>query len=404
MSLAVALTLPTAARAQGLSEVEATHRFCEQSVQRVLSDAAATRGEARVADSEVLPNPSISASHERTFGAAAEHETVVGLGVPLGIGGRRFVLQDAAAAWRTQLKLEAGADRIDAALAFRQRFVSAAVDGVRVTVERAQQERYQALLSKLTTLAESGEGARHDRLRLQTEAQLHAVSITSLEARVAAQRGWLEAMAGGKVKLSAKLDQLAQRPGPVRAAHPRVQSLQAAARAHGLEANAADRRWVPDLDIFAGYRNTGGPNQPTGHGFALELSLPLTFFDHGQGEAQRARAQQATAQARASQLERAQRATQKAAAARRAVLAKSATQLERAVTDAEKVRADTERLYLAGEGSLLAVLEAHRQLTALANARIDIAAAQAHARLRVMAANGRFGDRRLDLACGGDSK
>jgi cobalt-zinc-cadmium efflux system outer membrane protein len=367
------------------------------------SNTAATRGEALVADSEVLPNPRLSASHQRIFGAAAEHETVVGLGVPLGIGGRRFVLQDAAAAWRTQLKLEAGADRMDAALAFRGRFVNGAVTGARVGVEREQQKDYQALLAKLSTLAEAGEGARHDKLRLQTEAQLHATGIIALEARLAAQRSWLEAMAGAKVKLATKLELLAQRPGPVRseATHPRIKSLQAAAQARALEADAAERRWVPDLDVFAGYRNTGGPNQPTGHGFALELSVPLTFFDHGQGEAQRARAEQAAAKAQADQLQSVQHAAQGAAVARHEVLSKNAQRLDRARTDAEKLRTDTERLYLAGEGSLLAVLEAHRQLTALALARIDMNAALAEARLQLMAANGRFGDRRLDLACGG---
>ena len=44
-------------------------------------------------------------------------------------------------------------------------------------------------------------------------------------------------------------------------AHPGVASLEAAAHAHALEALAERRRWVPDLDLFVGYRTTGGEIQ-----------------------------------------------------------------------------------------------------------------------------------------------
>ena len=64
------------------------------------------------------------------------------------------------------------------------------------------------------------------------------------------------------------------------------------------------------------------------------------------------------------------------------------------------MRRSAERLYLAGEGPLLAVLEAFGRLRALGRMRVDIAAAMAEARLDTMQASGRFGQRRLDAACG----
>jgi outer membrane protein TolC len=400
--LLAALSWASPAHAQGLNEIDATRAFCEQQPEKALAVAYAQKGSARVSASKVLPNPSLSLSHERVFGGAAENETVIGVGVPLGIGGRRFLLQDAAAAWRAHLKIAADAGRIEAALAFRRAFVVASVNQARLGVQQEQQGRFATLIDKLNKLAAAGEGSEHDRLRLQTEADLYAATMVTLDARVAAQRAWLQAMAGAPVALATEPEQWAQRVGPVdaRADHPQVASLRAAARAHGLEARAADRRWVPDLDVFAGYRVVAGAGD-TGHGFSIGVSFPLTFFDYGQGEVRRAQADRAIATAEVQRIERDNRAGRRAASARASVLEKSAVKLSRALVDADKVRVDTERLYLADEGSLLAVLEAHRHIGALAMVRLDIAAELADARLDIMVVNGRFGERRLDTFCGG---
>jgi len=403
LGLASLLVGTQAAQAQGLGEIDATRAFCEHSLVQAITDETTQRGDALVHQSEVLPNPSLSINHERVFGSASEHETVIGIGVPLGIGGKRFVLQDAAAAWKSQFQLADRADRMAAALAFRQALVGASVDQAHVDVHRRQQQRFATLIATLNKLAGAGEGSEHDRLRLQTEADLHTASMVPLEASVAAQRAWLKTMAGAPVTLATDPATWAQRPGPVQGPsdHPQVASLRAAARAHGLQARAADRRWVPDLDVFAGYRLVGGTG-PTAHGFSVGVSFPLTLFDHGQGEARRAQAEQALASAKADRAERDQRAALNAAAAKMSVLERSAAQLSRALAVADELRNDTERLYLADESSLLEVLEAHRRISALSSAHIDIQAQLAYARLAVMAASGRFDTPQLDKSCRGE--
>ena len=75
--------------------------------------------------------------------------------------------------------------------------------------------------------------------------------------------------------------------------------------------------------------------------------------------------------------------------------------LDLAIADATRVRGDAERLYLAAEGSLLAVLAAHSRLNALEVARVEIAATRVAARLDAMQARGAFGDAALRAACGG---
>jgi outer membrane protein TolC len=386
--------------AAGLGETDAVRSFCKQQSEHGLVVARAGFGDALVAEREVLPNPTLSGNYQHVLGGIEEQEVTVGVSVPLGISGQRFGLQDAAAAWRKQTRLAAGADRMGAAIAFRRAFVMAALDRARLAVRKQKLVGYRALLDKLNALASAGESASHDRLRLQTEAELLTVTLAPLEARVAAQKAWLQAMVGANVSLDAPPEALATAgPAADSGVHPRVASLRAAAHARSLDAKASRRASVPDLQLFGGYRMLSGGSD-TGHGFALGLSLPLTFFDHGQGAARRADAQQAIAMARAQRIERDNRAQREAAAARERALRDSATRLDQAIANATKVRRDAERLYLAAEGSLLAVLSAHSRLNALQLARVEIAAAAASARLDAMEARGRLDDATLSAACG----
>jgi outer membrane protein, heavy metal efflux system len=402
--LAVVLMTPAIASAQPdgrpVGEVEATRLFCTVGVEAALVAAQADRGDAGIVESEVLPNPTLRGSHARVFGGVTEHETVVGLGIPLGIGGRRFVLQDVATARRQQIVHAALASRMNAAVGFRRVYVDAATAKARLAVEAAHQARYRELLSKLVQLEKGGEATAYDRRRLRTEAELHLARMTVGEAELVSAVAWLEAMASKPIELSDDVSRLARNGTDDGGLHPRIASLRAEADVQALASKAARRRGVPDLKLFAGYRALADGNA-VGHGLSLQLSVPLTFFDHGQGEARRAEARGAVARARASAVERDSQATRRAASARMQILERSVSNIDRALEDAGKTKISAERLYLAGEATLLAVLEAFERLRALHQVRVDALAAMASARLDVMRARGRFGDARLDAACGG---
>ena len=308
LSLAPAMARAEPDGPRTLGEIEATRRFCAIGPEQALVAARRLQGEALVADSEVLPNPSLRASHGRVFGDVTEAETVLGLGVPLGIGGRRFVLQDAAAAQRAQLDLAAAASRVDAAVAFRRAFVAASMDRARLAIEQRHQERYRALLRKLRGLEAGGERSTYDAMRLETEAELHLASIEVSASRLSASRAWLAAMVGAPVALSEDVDGLARFDERPPAGNLNVASLKAQVEARSIQARAARRRWVPDVTLFAGYRALDD-GSATGHGFSLQLSVPLTFFDHGQGEARRADSERVLAEAQAERAERDARAT-----------------------------------------------------------------------------------------------
>jgi cobalt-zinc-cadmium efflux system outer membrane protein len=398
-----ALSSPATAHAgEGVAAIEAALRACTGPA------AAAARArqlvaDAAVAEVEVLPNPLLSAQHQRSFTGERDHETVAGISVPLGIGGRRFVLQDAARAHRLEVVLGARADRFDIALEVRASTARAALASARVAVVEEQRKAIAQLIARFGGLREGGETASYDVLRLETQLALLAPELSQAEAERDAESAWLEAMVGAPVSIGrADLERLDEQAGelPRRAAHPRVAALRSAAEAKRLQAQAAERRGVPDLELFAGYRMVGGDAIQTGHGMSLGLSLPFTLFDHGQGQARRARAEGELSTAQADTLARRMDAGPRAARARLAALARTEKELDRAIEGTERWLESAAALFSAGEGSLLDVLEAFRARAQARLARLEVKERKIHALVGWMQASGRLLDARLERACG----
>ncbi|WP_437979211.1 TolC family protein [Sorangium sp. So ce295] len=132
--------------ASPLDEVAATRRVCAEGLAAAAARAERLLGDAAVTAAGVLPNPSLSVQHQRTLSGPGESETVVGLSVPLGLGGRRFVLQDVARALRERALSEAHAARFDAALAFREAYAAAAAEDAQPAWMRATGRKLDATL------------------------------------------------------------------------------------------------------------------------------------------------------------------------------------------------------------------------------------------------------------------
>lgn len=386
-----------------LGEVEATARFCEAG-----PEAAIARGRAHVAAAEVsrastLPNPALSGSHDRSLNGPQDHETVVGLQIPLSVSGQRGLLKDAAAARLAQTQLEAAHDRLMSALLFRQAFVRAAVARARLEALNDQLETYRALTKKLERLRQGGERTPLDRDRLQVEAELSAAQATAQERDLAAQRTWLEVVLDAPIALSGKLEHLAGSEVGIseKDSNLKIAALEKSAVASEMEAAAAERNAVPDVDLFAGYRVVGSEAGDTGHGFSLSLKVPLTLFDRGQADTQRAKARASLSAARIVQEKRDAKAIERAALAQLDAVARALPRLGQALKLAKRTERGAERLYFAGEGELLDVLQATRSRTELQLALIEMAAARAEAKLSLVRARGRFPEDRLDAACSG---
>ena len=408
---AVLLTMGVSARARAeapLDEATATRKVCTAGPAAEIARAERLAGEAAVVAAGVLPNPEASVQHQRALVGPAERETILGLSVPLGIGGRRFLLQDAAAARRDEAQATARATLFETALAFREAYAAAVLDEARASALAEQQSALETLAVTLGQLAQRGESAGYALKRQEMQASVHRRLLASMKARAAASRAVLAAWLGEEATLPprALLDLAGGTRGkeaPV-ATHPRVEGFEAAARASGIEARAAHRTWIPDITLFAGYRTiTGGTEQPA-HGFSASLTIPLTMFDHGQGEAARAEASRACALASAEALRRENAARLKASTRSLEVLEASVADLDRAASEAASLSAGAVKLYAAGEATLTDVLDAFRAAEEARLARIDLAEEIVRARLARMRAAGTQFDAALDQACGGPAK
>lgn len=409
---AAALVLAPASGASGavpLDETSGVRRVCTASPAAMQARAERLRGEAAVATASVLPNPDLVIEHARTLSGASQQETTIGFAVSLGLGGRYFVLQDAAGLRRRQAEASSHATLFEAALAFREAFVTAVLDEARAAVMAEQQSALDALTVTLQALARGGESAGYAVARQQTQARLHARLVASAKARAAAHRAVLEAWTGEPLALApVALADLAggarlRATQPPSMLNPRIAGLEASAQASLLEARAARRRWVPDVSVSAGYRSLSGVGvgggAASGHGLALGLTVPLTFFDHGQGDAARAEAERAFSLASATMLRRESAALGKAATARLDALEAAVADLDRAVVEAGSLQSKATALYAAGEAGITELLDAFRAAEEAKLARIDLAEEIARARLARMRAAGTLFDPTLDKDC-----
>jgi cobalt-zinc-cadmium efflux system outer membrane protein len=395
----LASLVPLAASATPLDERAAVERLCTEGPDAAVAAAQRLAGEADVRAASALPNPSLVLEHQRALGGTSEHETVAGLSVPLGVGGRYGLLQDAAAERRRERELGADVSSFEAALTFREVYLGAALAQARAEILLSQQRVLDALGATIVGLERGGEAAAYDVLRQSAHARAHRRALASARALAEGERARLEAWVGAPIVVT--LDVAARSPTEPRTETPRVAQLEAAAQTHALEARAAERRWVPELELFAGYREATVA-EDTGRGLSLGLTVPLTVFDHGQGEAARARADEALARAAADGLRRQQRADQAALRARLAALDGAADQ--DALPEAERLQAQALQLYAAGEATLTELLEA---LSAAEAARLDAVALDAERaaiHLAMMRVAGTFFDDTLDGACRGGAE
>ncbi|MEO8179757.1 MAG: TolC family protein [Deltaproteobacteria bacterium] len=404
LTVASLLVSAAAAAAPILTEVAGTLQVCRLGPDAALARAMRSRGAAEVTAAGVLPNPSLVLEHQRAMTGPVDRETIAGLSVPLGVSGRRSLIKDAAAARREGADADADATLFESALAFREAYLTALVDQARAEILSEQQLALEASSGTMEALAKSGEAAGYDLLRQRVQARLHRGSVESARARALASRASLEAWIETEVELpNIDLAVLAhggisQPPSEPPSPSRRVRSLRAASRASALEARAARRRWVPDPDVFAGYRALDQDGD-IAHGVSLGLTIPLTFFDHGQGEAALADAEREALEAGAERLSRQQRADAKAARVQLQQLTSNIEDLGQVRDDARELLTQAQRLYSAGETSITEMLEAFRVAEDARLAEIDRVSEIALTRLLVMRASGSMFDPSLDQAC-----
>lgn len=400
--------VPQAIRAQTQreTEIEFTLRVCRTGPGVPTARAERGVGAAEVGAIEPLQNPSLVVEHQQNLSGISERETIIGAEIPLVLSGRRGLLRDAASARQRVSEARASADLIQTALDFRTAFALAVVEQERVAVMQQHQKALEDLANALQQLSARGETAAYDVRRHQAEVRLHARSLAAVRARAeAAQRRlayWLEGPADATLLTTGGLARAPVIPSQ-KNQHPEVMALRETAQAASLESDAAQRRWLPEPELFAGYRQIAS-GDATGHGIALGLKLPLTFFEHGQGASARARAERSLVEARADRLERELGRELVAASGSLQALEAALHQAEQNVAETEKLKESARVLYAAGEASIIELLDAYRTGESSALDRLTALEELLAARLAVMRAAGKQFDPELDASCGSQGK
>jgi cobalt-zinc-cadmium efflux system outer membrane protein len=403
LSLALGFVGRSAQAEPAFTELGAVRALCTGGKLAERARAQEKVGSARVRAAQVLPNPSLLVEHQRSLRGDAERETVVGLSVPLSLSGRHWLLRDAAHARHQQVAAEARAALFEGALDFRAAYATAVVERARVEIMNEQQVMLDASSAIVEALQSRGDAATYDLLRQRLQARVHRGLLEAAQARAAGSRTQLQAWTGKEVVLpSVDLVAFAQGEPEVAIAAAskthEVQALRAASQASLLEARAARRRWVPDPEVFAGYRalDTGAE---VAHGVSAAITLPLTFFDHGQGEAALADAQRSLTDAAIDEVQAQQSAAERAARIRWTQLLHGFAAAAAVGEEARELTVRAQQLYAAGESSITEMLDAFRAAEearlALAERVLEIALA----RLQVMRATGTMFDVSVDRDC-----
>ncbi|MBK6686103.1 MAG: TolC family protein [Deltaproteobacteria bacterium] len=379
---------------------------CRGGPDAAVAAAQRAQGQAAIVEAAVLPNPSLWAERQQSLTGLDERQTIVALNVPVGISGRYFLRRDAADAKDRQEQADAEVQLFEAALLARAAYADAVLARAKVAVLTKQQAALERLTEVIAGLTKGGELSRYDLLRQELEADLHRRRLLLAEAQAEAAELRLARWTSAPLPLAIDPLELAQGADSGDAAvliaqHPQRRSLEAAVELGALELRAAERRWIPDLEVLAGYREVGA-GQETGHGLSASLTVPLTFFDHGQGEAAQAHAQLLLAQAKAGRFQRQSSAELRAAAA----------QLDRLEAHREqfneggvlRLQDEATQLYAAGEANITELLEAYHSAEALLLSRLELAAEIAQVRLARMRLAGSFFDPELDQACLGHDR
>jgi cobalt-zinc-cadmium efflux system outer membrane protein len=365
VSALLALAWPFFGQAQDWTEERVIERFLDQSPYTREARARVESARAEAAGRTLLPNPSVAVSRE-----GAGYAAFFQIEQQLPITGRRGFLKQAGAAAVGATEAESAAVlwalRSGVRLAFYrllagQRREEVLGDGIRDLEE---------VIRVLRTREQEGEGSRYDRVRAERELAEYRSQLALARTDVAQARASL----AGFLPPATAVDRVAGSLETM-AIVPAVDSLLQRALAHRseylteqrqieryrLEGRAAGRLRYPEPVATAGVKrgDVAPGNRQTAS--AVGIEVPLPFFNRGQTEVARWRAEQERAAARQSALERKIRSEVMGAAEalrlRNAAIAQYRNEVNQLGADLSRI---TRLAYQEGEVGILELLDSYR--------------------------------------------
>ena len=334
-------------------------------------------------------NPELAFEHEQVE-SASEQALVVSQRFAL--GGQRGMRARAGEQQRDATRALGEAERVRLGVEVRRRFSVALLHQGRHGVLEGWRARLERALATITKREAAGDSSAYERQRLERELRVAGADVEA--AAVAREVAWLRVVALLPEPPAAsewpRLRGGALPTGDVEgdgARRAEVRALELEAAAAQMRAEAAERGWVPDLTVSAGWRGVGDGERR--NGFVAGLALELPLFDHDQGLAAEAQAEQTRARARHG-LALADAAGEVAALrARTARLTALAKRFRAESLEAADALARTaEVAYAGGEARILELLEAYRGAASDAQRVLSLEHAAREAAISLRAAIG----------------
>ena len=372
---------------------QAVALYRERSPRLAANRAAIDVTAADLVDARIYPNPTLSlsttniAQGQDTFGHSQE---LVGIDVPILIGGQRGHRERAAEARTAAKRAEVDVDQAKAELEIRRRFL--ALLGAQQKLAALGTALDDAAAVRAIVAGRQQAGAKSPYELERTDLALAALVSRREEAGtgVAAASGALAQAVGlPDWQLRAvgafKPPELAASPAiALGADHPELVAGTAAQAAARSEQALAHAEAVPTPSLqLQGF----GTTDPQGIALTVGVAIPLPVFDRNQGAVARARAHE-----RAAELEHRATGAELAADLGRALAIERArraavVQFEAdAIERLPRVRAMAEASYRAGQGGIVELLDALDAITLARLRDIELIAAALDAALDVRAA------------------
>jgi cobalt-zinc-cadmium efflux system outer membrane protein len=250
-------------------------------------------------------NPSLAYDREEIFGDSRSFpENILRLELPLEISGRRGLRVDAAELGVRAARQAADRDKGSILLDALGVYLRAAAARLGLAVLREERTALGRLVEAVQSRASAGDASGYDLDRLTIEVESLDDLIADAERELFGYRKALGLLAGDPTARFDAGDVLVLPSKPsgtatgqsVPASHPGYNAAGFRAQQAELELRAAGRGWVPTLSLSGGAKSAV-IDTDTRWGYVAGLSLSLPFLDHGQADAERARARLRSARA-----------------------------------------------------------------------------------------------------------
>jgi cobalt-zinc-cadmium efflux system outer membrane protein len=316
------------------------------------------------------PNPEASWSHEEVGASGAtERQDVAVLSQRFDFSGRRGLRGDAAARRVEAAGADAALLRLDVEADARRAFANALAADRRVAILAAAAERLESVAAAVARRAASGDVAGYDRRRVERERVTILGRLDVEEAALARARARLAALTGAAdptVPLTLRGDLTAAQPPPLATlverlpSRPDLKALDLEARSGALEAQAASRWLLPEVELGGGLK-TVDAGSGRDSGFAAALTIPIPLFSRNQDERLRGEARARAARSRLSLAIDGARADLAGLHAEATRLANAAARYrESGAADPAALLRTAEAAYRGGEVGVLELIDGYR--------------------------------------------